>query len=251
MDIAVKRQWTELADTIGQTCLDVLGGAPTTLTEKRFADPKVLAIMLTSRSLAHFKGVFTLIEAGLVVEARILVRCCFENGFWMASLIERGDKFVKEMLQDEMRSRRVRGELVLSKKPQLAEAVERRLREQLRLIKMHWEKAKSLSPKDVSLRSVLNDGYLIYLQLSADATHPTVTSLSRHIGRANKLGEELIEVAPPAKDSEVIQTWDWACNALLGIAVAINQLLGGTPAGQTLGAVADRYQALAKRGKDR
>ena len=251
MDIALREQWAGLADTIGQMCLDILGGAPITLTTKRFADPKVLAIMLTSRSLAHFKGVFALIDTGLVVEARILVRCCFENAFWIASLMERGDEFVTEMLQDEMRSRRVRGELVLSKKPQLAETVENRLREQLRLIKTNWAKARLLSPKDVALSGVLNDGYLIYLQLSADSSHPTVTSLNHHVGRADELGEERIDVVPVTEESEVIQTWDWACNAMLGIAVAINQFLGGTPAGQKLGAIADRYQALTKRAKDR
>jgi Family of unknown function (DUF5677) len=43
--------------------------------------------MLMSRTLSNFRGVFTLIENGLVVEARILVRCCFENTFWMAGLL--------------------------------------------------------------------------------------------------------------------------------------------------------------------
>ena len=42
----------------------------------------MLAIMLMSRTLSNFMGVLALIENGLVVEARILVRCCFENAFW-------------------------------------------------------------------------------------------------------------------------------------------------------------------------
>jgi hypothetical protein len=151
MEDNLKSQWAELADTLGQTGLDILAGAPITVTEKRFADPKVLAIMLMSRTLSNFKGVFTLIESGLVVEARILVRCCFENAFWIAGLHAQGDKFVRKMLQDEMRSRHVRGELVLSKKTQLLEHVEKRLREQLRSINKKWPDAKSLNPKDVAL----------------------------------------------------------------------------------------------------
>ena len=128
-----KSQWTALADTIGQLGLDILGGAPVTVTEKQFAEPKVLAIMLMSRTLSNFRGVFTLIENNLLVEARILVRCCFENAFWIAGLHSQGDEFVKKMFQDEVRSKRVRGEFVLSKKPQLSADVEKRLREQLRV----------------------------------------------------------------------------------------------------------------------
>src|SRR5271157_4061407 len=146
MEDNLKLQWSELADTLGQTALDILGGAPVTVTEKRlFAEPKVIAIMLMSRTLSNFRGVFTLIENDLVVEARILVRCCFENTFWMAGLHSQGDKFVRKMLHDDVRSRHVRGEMVLSMKPHLLEDVEKRLREQLRAINKKWPNAKSLS----------------------------------------------------------------------------------------------------------
>lgn len=249
MEDNLKLQWSELADTLGQTALDILGGAPVTVTEKRFAEPKVLAIMLMSRTLSNFRGVFTLIENGLLVEARILVRCCFENTFWLAGLHSQGDKFVRKMLHDEMRSRQVRGEMVLSKKPLLLEGVEKRLREQLRAINKKWPDAKSLSPKDVALSGLLRDGYLIYSQLSADAAHPTVTSLHRHVGHCETDGEALIEVVPAPKDDEIVMTWDWACNAMLGACVAVNQILGGTPAGQRLRQIADRYQTLTTRRK--
>jgi hypothetical protein len=66
-DKDLKSQWTQLADTIGQTCLDILGEKPVTVTEKRFADPRVLAIMLASRALSNFRGVFTLIENNLTL----------------------------------------------------------------------------------------------------------------------------------------------------------------------------------------
>jgi hypothetical protein len=249
MEANLKLQWSELADTLGQTGIDILAEAPVTVTEKRFADPKVVAIMLMSRTLSNFRGVFTLIENGLVVEARVLVRCCLENTFWMAGLHSQGDKFVRQMLHDEVRSRRVRGEMVLSKKPHLLEDVEKRLREQLREIARKWPDAKSLSPKDVALDGLLRDGYLIYSQLSADAAHPTMTSLNRHIGHSETNGEALVDVVPAPKDEEVIMTWDWACNAMLGACVAVNEILGGTPAGQKLGQIADRYQALTTRHK--
>jgi hypothetical protein len=119
----------------------------------------------------------------------------------------------------------------------------------LRSINKKWPDAKSLNPKDVALSGLLRDGYLIYSQLSADAAHPTVTSLHRHVGHCEKDGEGLIDVVPAPKEEEVTMTWDWACNAMLGACVGVNEILGGTLAGQKLGQIADRYQVLTIRPK--
>jgi hypothetical protein len=243
-------QWKELADVVGQAGLDILGGKPVTVTEKGFADPRVLAVMIMSRALSNFRGVFLLAEGGLIVEARALVRCCYENTFWLAGLLADGNAFVAQMREDEARSRKVRGELVLKKKTTvLSDETVEKIRKQLRLIKKRWPTARRLSPKDVALSGVLSEGYLIYTQLSADAAHPTLTSLSRHIGQT-KNGEKLIDVVPTPRDRELIETLDWACNAILGACSAVNEILGGTPAGQQLNALADRYSMIRRRNRD-
>ena len=64
---------SELADTLGQTGIHILAGAPVTATEKRFADPKVLAIKLMSRTLSNFRGVFTLIACNAMLGACVAV----------------------------------------------------------------------------------------------------------------------------------------------------------------------------------
>ena len=69
---------------------------------------------------------------GLVVEARILTRCCFENSLWIGGLAGHGDEFVRAMFDDEARSRKVRGEFILREAYELDEKVEQRLRAQLR-----------------------------------------------------------------------------------------------------------------------
>ena len=48
MENDLKLQWSELADTLGQTGLDILAGAPITVTEKRFADPRATVTRLES-----------------------------------------------------------------------------------------------------------------------------------------------------------------------------------------------------------
>ena len=111
-----------------------------------------------------------------------LTRCCFENLLWVGSLQAKGDEFVRAMFHDEARSRKARGEFILREAYQLDDKVQQRLRDQLRDISKKLPKQKSLSPKDVAEDSVLRHAYLIYAQLSADAGHPTFSSLNRYIG---------------------------------------------------------------------
>lgn len=242
-----RAQWKDLADDIGQACLDVLGGKTLTVTEKGRWDPKVVAIKLMSRALQHFRGVFLLLENDLVVEARVLVRCCWEDAFWIADLAMKGDEFVEQMRQDDMHSHKLRGEHVLASGATIDSTVENRIKEQLRRINKEVKKGAILSPNKVALNGVLHHGYLIYSQLSADAAHPTLTALSRYEGRSNDPDGGMIEVVPPVDPAEVIQTIDWACSALIGVCVGLNQALEGTPAGLRLEGLADRYQALSAR----
>jgi hypothetical protein len=148
-----------------------------------------------------------------------------------------------------MRGRQALGESALSKKTTLPEEVEQRLKEQLKAIKKHRPDAKSLNPKSVAYEGPLSDLYLIYSQLSADAAHPTITSLSRYAGKEAADNEKLIDVEPAIKDDEVEMTLDWACNAMLGVCVGVNQVLGGTSAGRELEAFADRYHHLTLEGR--
>jgi hypothetical protein len=168
---------------------------------------------------------------------------------WVGSLQAKGDEFVRAMFHDEARSRKARGELILREAYQLDDKVQQRLRDQLRDISKKLPKQKSLSPKDVAEDSVLRHAYLIYAQLSADAGHPTFSSLNRYIGRFEENGETVrgIDIAPPPKEEELIQTLDWACNAMVGVCVGANQILEGTPTGQKLLGIADEYQALTGR----
>jgi hypothetical protein len=232
-----------------QTAYAIFGEAEAPITRKGATDPKVLAKTLLARTLSNFKGAVASTSEGLVVEARILTRCCFENLLWIGGLAAQGDEFVRAMFHDEVRSRKVRGEFILREAYKLDEKVEQRLKAQLRDINKRSLKNKSLSPKDVAEDSVLGHAYLIYSQLSADAGHPTFSSLNRYIGKFEENGETVrgIDIAPPPKEQELLQTLDWACNAMVGVCVGVNQIVEGTPTGQTLLGIADEYQALTGR----
>jgi len=164
--------------------------------------------------------------------------------------LAQGDEFVRQMRHDDVRSRRSRGELLLSRdNGKIPEEIEIRLRKQLRSMKQKWPQAKSLHPKDVAWSGLLRDGYHIYSQLSEDAAHPSLTALLRHFDSRTQREENGktvmgIDVEPTPKAEEVTTTWDWACNAVLHACAGVDEILGGTPAGRQLGEIADRHQAL-------
>jgi hypothetical protein len=253
MENTDQAKWIALAHAMGQLGYDIIGGAPDITTPKGLSEPKVLAIMLLSRTLSNLKGVITLLASGLVVEARILARCCFENAFWIAGLLAQGDEFVKQMREDDVRSRRARSELLLTThKERIPEEIEIRLRKQLRSIRQNWPQPKSLNPKDVAWSGILRAGYHIYSQLSADAAHPSIIALLRHYDHRDKNEENgrpiiNIDVEPAPNEEEVTTTWEWACNAVLAACAGVNQILGGTPAGEQLGDITDQYQALMRK----
>lgn len=238
-------EWIEFAETLGQLGYDIIGGKPITHTAKGFLEPKVLSISLLSRALSNFRGVIILLTNGLMVEARILVRSCYENLFWIGGLIAEGDKFAQKMLHADVKSKQARVEFIFKQGIKLSEKVEKKLRAQMHDMKKKSPKPQPLNPQEVALGGVLRDGYLIYSQLSADAAHPSLESLNRHIIRMPD-DERIIDVVPVYKDVELTQTWEWACNAMLGICVGVNQMLEGTPAGLRLWEIADRYEALTR-----
>jgi hypothetical protein len=71
------RKLLPVCEELGRTVLGMAGQVNITITEHKPLDPKLLAAALLSRTLGNFRGAVRLIEQGLLVEARVLARCCF------------------------------------------------------------------------------------------------------------------------------------------------------------------------------
>lgn len=245
------KQWMELGDAIGQLGLDILRGSPITTTRKGFADPRILAEMLMARTLSNFKGVIFLLNNDLVLEARILARCCYENSFWIAALVQDGDKFAAKMRRDDVRSRRSRSKGMLTKyHSEFPDDIKETLRNQIRRMNREQLLPKSLNPQNIAQSGPLSRRYEVYSQLSADAGHPSLTSLlPRYATKAMENGQIVLgaDLFPSPKGEEILQTWGWACDAVLLACAGVNEILGGTPAGHRLEAVLNQYEALKVR----
>ena len=82
--------------------------------------------------------------------------------------------------------------------------------------------------------------------LSGDATHVSATSLNRHLVREHE-GDTLylrVDVAPEPRAQEMYDTVEILCAVLLGVCVATNEVLGGTPVGVVLRSMADEFDFL-------
>jgi hypothetical protein len=250
--VAERQRWITFASRLLTLCVEIQKTSDVPVTEREFADPKILALALLGRTYMNLKGVIAVAKEGLVVEVRTLARSCFENFFYAAKLVEKGDEFVTAMYDHERSSIRSRGQFVLDLDdldPLGAEVV-KQLRSRLRTLKPQRPNAKLLNPKEVVSDSVIKPAYLFFSQLSADAAHPSITALKRHWGRSVENGEQIwiLDIHPVEKGTEVADSLNVACFAVLSACVAVNQILDGTPANALLNQLWLEYRTMSGWG---
>jgi hypothetical protein len=154
-----------------------------------------------------------------VVEARTLVRTIFENKFYLFALVTEGATFVEKMVGDEIWSQTTRGQSLLSE-PQARDGMSgdarERLRAYLRGLAGERPKPSSLNPKGIVSTTDISAGYIFYQELSADAAHPSITALNRHVVETEEGEIRAICLRPPMRIDEVRETALLATMALFG-----------------------------------
>jgi hypothetical protein len=242
--------WTTLAEKLDKTSLDIFATANVQITAKGYTDEKVLALTLLARTRSNLKGTLLLLREKRIVEARTIARCCYENMYWVVGLIEEGEAFVRRMEHDEMSRRKRQGQFLFETGIPLETEVEDRLREWLRNANKRFANATMLNPKQVAALHDIGRSYVFYGQLSSDAAHPSVTALNRYVvQRAPDDDEGGIDVEPIIKEEEIEETLELLCQAVMGVCIGVNQILGGTPGGKALNGLADEYTALSNKSR--
>lgn len=194
----------------------------------RLDDPEtsqILGATLLMRTLEHVRATVILLRNNCIVEARTIARCCFENSLFVAALAREGEKFVQDMKSHELATRKSRGELLMrdtADQPDQAAKVE--LREYLRRTASEIDKRPSLDPKGVSMRGGLALSYNFYSLLSADAAHPTFTSLDRHIDKLPNGDAKGFIVNPVSEPGERAETLEYLAQAAIGVLVGVNEM---------------------------
>jgi hypothetical protein len=216
-------------------------------------DPKVVALTLLARTMGNFQAAVLLLDNGHIVEARAMARCCYENLFWIAALTKKGDEFVKAMELDDAanRMKRANGLLEWSKDQNQKYDFSEKLESFRADMKEKHGKPGAISHKDAADDGGIGPAYIIYRELSGDAAHPSATSLSRHVTWDGE-GDEArftLHALPVDEPNAVPDTLELACNPLLGVCVAANQIVGGTEVGERLSILFEAFNALSHANK--
>jgi hypothetical protein len=251
--IANSSVWFVFIEKLMRAGYGLLGQAQVPIGEDEAANPKIVALAILSRCLSSAKGVTVLLRAGLIVEGRILARSCFECMFCICGLLTHGVDFVESMSDDDRTGKRMRGEFLLNNSEWLIgqdKEFEEKLRAQVSEIKNKWPQAKLLSPKQTALRSQVGPAYLFYSILSGDSGHCSLSALKRYLVMFEKNSEKRmgLDALPTPSEDEIADTLCMTCNAVVGVCVAMNQMLEIPAVNEQLKELFSEYAILSGGG---
>jgi hypothetical protein len=179
-----------------------------------------------------------------------MVRCCYENFFWIGGLTGKGEMFVEQIIKAHAEGQLKTGNALLewAKKQETPVDFEGSLSALLDPLKAEKPKG-AVDYKGAADAANIGDAYIIYRVLSTDAAHPSVTSLGRHLHYNESVKPPVLtfDGTPKIDKGEEDQTVEFGFSTLLGVCVGANQIAGPTSAGKELGALFDAFTALSKK----
>lgn len=223
--------------------------------EKGTKDPKVWALAILARTIDNVESALILLDNERLVEARTLVRCCYENFFCSATLVKTGDEFIKTMELDDAasRKRQAKGLLEWADKQDQKLGFAEKLQKFAEDMNKKHPKTPALNHKKNAEDGTIKDAYIFYQVLSNDSAHPSARSLSRYITwDGDGDGDDAqftLSASPTDEPGEVEETLEFACSVVLGVCVAVNEAVGGTESGERLWTLGDEYRGLSDASK--
>ena len=187
---------------------------------------KLWAIALLCRSTNNFVGMQLLLGDSLIVEARTLVRCVYENLFRVGYLVSEGYEAVKIwLLYHDAANKAVGNELQQWAKDHEVEEVEEFAQF---MADLNGKKIPKSGMQTQAIAAGLKEHYITYRMLSADAAHPTARVLSRHARQESDGSLTISGASFWTDDDEESETWALACLALLFICLGVNKIVGSS-----------------------
>jgi hypothetical protein len=241
------------SDELVGIAIETVGASNVSISNLGARDPKIVSLALLCRTISNFKGAILLVREGFVVEARTLTRSCYENLIWAAALNERGSEFVADMLNDDAASRKAIGQITLKLSGRTGANNDdddaRTLRDLIRQSESRFPDSKKLHVDKTALGSAVELAYATFGQLSLEAAHPTITAIGRHLHSEldGDVRHLVIDVVPDISERQLLRTIWWSCDALLGVAIASNEIVGGTKMNDALRKAHEQLRDLSKR----
>lgn len=202
---------------------------------------KLWALALLCRTTNHFAGMKLLLTDRLIVEARTLVRCCYENLFRISYLDAEGYAAVKVWISDSDAHTKVVGKALQAWSRKQKERVDGEEFDRF-MEELEKRETKKAGGFEAQAASSIKDHYISYRMLSADSAHPTLQVVSRHARIEADDSLTLSGASLWVNDDEELETWSLGCEAFLRICMYADHLLD-------LGCVDDINQCAEECGR--
>jgi hypothetical protein len=241
--------WMAVADRLYEKGKAIFDHSGILKSREGTRDPKVVALALLARTMNNFQAAIFLLENGYVVEARALVRCCWENLFWISNLRASPEKFIAAMELDDVANRikRAAGLSEWAKTQKQEFNFSESLEEFRKSLKEKHPDANPIQHKNAADIGGIADAYIFYRELSTDASHPSAVSLSRHITWSDDQSEFTVHGIPISDTEEQVETVDLGCTALIGVNAAAQEIIGGAEIGEKMEALYADLRVLILR----
>jgi len=217
-----------LQQTAAKAC-DTVAGTP--------FEPSPLGLLVLHRANGLIQGAILLLERGMVVEAKTLIRSLLECAFVLAGLHDKPEA-VKDMLIEDMDAAKKGQAKALLKMGagKDTKALEDRLKE--------FGKVRNLSIDELAELGVLKHLYVYYRVLSNDAVHPSGKSLRRHMNVADD-GESWGGYRfGPGTDNEIAEAAYLMFLIGVPVGVAFQQMIGDKENNARIGEIIERSKKL-------
>ncbi|QTN18973.1 hypothetical protein HZ989_12125 [Brevundimonas sp. AJA228-03] len=197
-------------------------------------DKLPLSLLVLHRANGHLQGAAILLERGMVVEARTLLRSFLETALVMAGLHDNYET-VKAMLIEDMDAAK-KGQAKVIMKHGIAHDIEK-LEERIK----EFGRVQNLSIDKLAEQGPLNRMYLLYRVISNDAAHPSGRSLRRHMRIADDGSSWNGYLIGPNDPADVAETADQLIMTGIALGVAFQQMVEDVENNEKLGEIAERY----------
>lgn len=149
-------------------------GKATTEVQAEISDPVVMSMVLFTRAWTNFRGVQSLWQADLILEAEIILRSLIETAICLANLDVRREDFIKDLGEDL--SHTMHGAVRMMRKAEydFADVIEKDFADVLE------KKGEQLRMETLATQASVPDLYSFHRVLSGAAAHITGVSIARH-----------------------------------------------------------------------
>ena len=235
----IHADWFDLArDT--NTCLQTISVKAMEEQRGAIGDKNVLSTLLLLRSLGFLQASIMMLEKGMLVEARTLMRSLLETSFCVGAIHDGADDFVAKFRSDHHKAQRQQAQTAielgsLDPTSEDYQAFERTI------------EAISSKERLMEMTNIGKDGPLaksvpLYKIMSNDSAHNTVTSVLNHHDHDTggyRFG--------PASNDKIELNLDNLVNIATGIGVGVTNIIGDTEGNARIKALCDRYGLLRAR----